>query len=134
MAIDEKEKLRGFVLTVLDFVKVPLFDSAKEPLRNCNNLRELRAAAADMVEMCQDITGEQLADLDSLLNEKGFPSLSEMRDRGLRRLREILSKERIRSDDDWRFVESYLSDVESDVLSGKERDAADRMLAEYEPT
>ena len=134
MANDEKEKLRGFVLTVLDYVKVPLFDCAQEPLRTCNNMRELRVAAADMVEMCQDMTGKQLADLDSLLNEKGFPSLSEMRDRNLRRLREILSKERIKSDDDWRFVESYLSDVDSDVLTGKERDAANRMLAEYDRT
>ena len=85
-----------------------------------------------MVEMCQDITGEQLSDLDNLLLEKGFPTLSEMRDRNLRRLREILSEERIRSADDWRFVESFLSDVDSEVLTSKDRETANRILAEYE--
>ena len=132
MAKDEKEGLRGFVLTILDFVKMPVSDWAMEPLRKCNKLRDLRTAAADMVEMCQDITGEQLSDLDNLLLEKGFPTLSEMRDRNLRRLREILSEERIRSADDWRFVESFLSDVDSEVLTSKDRETANRILAEYE--
>lgn len=113
---------------------MPVSDSAKEPLRKCDSLRELRTAAADMVEMCQDVTGQQLASLDNLLLEKGFPSLSEMRDRDLRRLRGILSKERIESEDDWRFVESYLADVESKPLTGKDRETANRILAEYDPT
>ena len=134
VARNEKEMLRGFVLTVLELGNTPFFEAAIEPLRRSNNVNELRSFAADLVEMYQDMVGQDLAELDKLLLERGFPSMSEMRDRNVRRLREILSTGRIKSNDDWRFVESYLSDVDSHVLTNKDRETANKILAEYDAT
>jgi hypothetical protein len=129
--MNERNQLRGFVLTVLDFVDLPVSDSDLGPIRKCNDLRGLRVAAADMVEICQDLDAQQVEQLDLLLRENGYPTLSEMRNHDLRRLRKILSQNRIVNDDDWRFVESYLSDVDSEVLTDKDRDVANRILVEY---
>ena len=132
METDEKDKLRGFVLTVLDYVSLPVPDSSIDPIRKTNDLRSLRTAATDMVEMCQELNAEQIGELDKLLLEKGYPSLTEMSDRSLQRLKNILSRNRIESNDDWRFVESYIADVDSQALVGEDRESANRLLAEYE--
>ena len=131
MATNEKDKLRGFVLTVLDYVGVTERNSSFDPIRRANDLRGLRTAAKDMVEMCQDLDTKRVAELDKLLKENDFPPLSEMRDRSLQRCRRILSQKKIRNDDEWRFLESYVSDVDSDVLTQGDREAANQLLGGY---
>jgi hypothetical protein len=91
-----------------------------------------RATATDMVDSCQNLTSQQVKQLDQLLVTSGFPTLSEMRDRSLQRLRRILSNRRVATVDEWRFLESYLSDVDSDVLTEEDRALANRILAEYD--
>jgi len=131
--MDEKEQLRGFILTVLDYVELPVPESALDPIRKSNQLRGLRAAATDMVEMCQDVDLQQVTKLDRRLLEQGLPSLSEMRDQSLRLFRSILSRNQIKTDDEWRLVESYISDVDSDTLTERDREHASSLLTDYEP-
>jgi hypothetical protein len=128
----EKERLRGFVLTIVEFIGLPVDEPALEPIRACNNLRGLRMAATDMIDSCQDLTSQQVKQLDQLLVTSGFPTLSEMRDRSLQRLRRILSNRRVATVDERRFLESYLSDVDSDVVTEEDRALANRILAEYD--
>jgi hypothetical protein len=62
----EKERLRGFILTIVEFVGLPVDESALEPIRACNNLRGLQMAVTEMVDSCQDLTSQQVKQLDQI--------------------------------------------------------------------
>ena len=85
-----------------------------------------------MVEMCEDLAADQVAALDARLAGDGLPTLSEMRDRRYRSLLTVLSRGRIESDDEFRLVNSFVSDVDSPHLSEPTRAKASRLLGAYE--
>jgi hypothetical protein len=129
---EELEQLRGFCLAVIDQVGVSFSEEALEPIRTSRSLRGLREAARDMVEMCVDLEGEQLAALDARLARAGLPTLSLMRDRRYRSLLTVLSRGRIESDDEFRVVSGFASDVEPGHLSPDARAKANALLGAYE--
>ena len=137
---DERAQLRGFVLRVLDFMVGRLSDpdaasllkNGRDPIRRSQSLRGLREAASDMVEWCQDLTPEMVAELDQGLSGVGLPSLSAMRDHRYRSLIGILARKRISSESDYRLLAGWLADVGDPLLSTVDRDRAERMLAEFQ--
>jgi hypothetical protein len=129
---DELEQLRGFSLAVLEELGVSLSAEALEPIRASRSLRGLREAARDMVEMCQDINGDQLVALDARLARAGLPTLSLMRDHRYRAFSAVLVRGRIDSDDEFRLVNSFVSDVEVGQLSEEARATATVLLGRYE--
>ena len=129
---DEREQLRGFALAVLDQVGVSASQSALEPLRTTRSLRGLREAARDMVEMCEDLRIDQVEALDERLAWEGLPTLSLMRDSRHRSFLNVLSRGRIESDEEFRLINSYVSDVDSPHLSEEARAKANALLSEYE--
>lgn len=129
---DEHEQLRGFSLVVLDQLGSPFSEESLAPIRTTKSLRGLREAARDMVEMCEDLAANQVAALDARLARDGLPTLSEMRDRRYRNLLTVLSRGRIESDDEFRLVNSFVSDVDSPHLSGPARAKANALLGAYE--
>jgi hypothetical protein len=129
---DEHEQLRGFSLTVLEQLGVSFSEDSLAPIRTTRSLRGLREAAHDMVEMCEDLAADQVSALDARLARDGLPTLSEMRDRRYRSLLTVLSRGRIESDDEFRLVNSCVSDVESTHLSGSTRAKASELLGAYE--
>jgi hypothetical protein len=129
---DELEQLRGFSLAVLDELGVSFSEEALEPIRTSRSLCGLREAARDLVEMREDLAGEQLAGLDARLARAGVPTLSLMRDRRYRSLLAALSRGRIESDDEFRLVNGFVSDVEPDHLSPEARAKANALLGVYE--
>ncbi len=130
--MDELNQLRGFALEVWKFSFGEVPDWILEPLRKSKSLRGCREAANDMVEMCQDLSEEQIADLDSKLKSKGLPSLTMMRDKRFTQFLKVLSQNRIKSNDEFRLVNNFVSDTASPFLSDSSRDAANALLAEYE--
>ena len=131
---DEIEQLRGFSLAVLESIGLALSPESLEPIRTTRSLRGLREAARDMVEMCQDLTADQVAAFDLRLVDDGLPTLTQMRDRRYRSLLAILSRGRIRSDDEYRLVNSFVSDIDAPHLSPDARSKANVLLASYEST
>lgn len=129
---NEQERLRAFILTVLEYVNIPMFDSAVEPIRNCNLASGLRMAMNDTVELCEDLKPEQVVELDALLSAKQLPTLTQMTDRRYVEMKKILQRNRIRSDDEWRMIEGYMGALDTKCLSAEERDRAMRLLADYE--
>ena len=87
--------------------------------------------AADMVECCQDLVGDDLSTLDGLLRAQQLPTLTAMRDRSYRRALQILARDAIRNESEWHVLNAYVTDVEDRVLSPEERARADRLLHEY---
>ena len=105
---EEVEQLRGFSLAVLEHLRLEFPRDVLEPLRTTRSLRGLREAAGD-----------------------GLPTLTLMRDRRYRSLLEILSRGRIASDEEFRLVNGFVSDLDTH-LSGAARDAAEALMQAYE--
>jgi hypothetical protein len=130
----EREQLRGFSLAVLDELQISTSEWALEPLRTTTSVRGLCEAARDMVEMCEDLPADQVAALDARLVREGLPTLSLMRDARYRDFLRVLSRGRIESAEEFRLVNSYISDVDSPHLSPEARSTANALLGEFEST
>ena len=129
---DEIEQLRGFSLAVIDHLGWGVPSEALEPLRSTRSVRGLRDAARDMVEMCQDLGPDQVAALDTRLARVGLPTLTLMRDRRYRELLEVLSRGRIRSDEEFRLVNGFVSELDTPDLSLSARHAAEALMRAFE--
>jgi hypothetical protein len=131
-AVTELEQLRGFALTVWEFCGLQLTDEDRERICKSKSIRGVREAARDMVEMCQDFNPAQVAVLDERLARDGLPTLSAMRNRTYRELLQILTRGEIRSDEEFRLVSAFVSDVDSRHLSDADRAQADALMYAYE--
>ena len=129
---DELEQLRGFSLAVLAELQAAFSEEALQPIRSTRSLRGLRDAARDMVEMCEDLSSDRVAALDARLAREGLPTLSLMRNRRYQSLLAVLSRGQIRSDDEFRLVTGFASDLEAAHLSSEARAKANALLAAYE--
>ena len=92
----------------------------------------VRQAAGDVVEWAQDLSDEQVSALDAQLRESNLPTLTAMREATYRQALHVLSRGAIRSDEEWRLLEGYLSNADSGVLSESERSVATEIIANYE--
>ena len=88
--------------------------------------------ARDVVEACQDLNHEQVADLDHELSIAGLPTLTAMRDRRYLHLLHVLAKHRVESEEEFRLLSSYLADVGPDALDPEFVSAAADLMFEYE--
>lgn len=127
---DEKEQLRGFALCVLPRVARPVSAEALAPIRTSNSLRGLREAARDMVEACADLDPQQLAELDSELHAAGLPSVTFMRNARRTEFARIVSRGSIETSDEYRLLDSFVSDLESGLDEGT-RALVERLLVEF---
>ena len=138
----EFDKLRAFVAVGFDYV----YDSTPiapehHPAAVADGmwaaspgtaLRGLRAAAADVVEMLQDLKGDDLIAFEKRLAENDAPSLAAMRAQRVGDVFRILSRAAIRDDDEWRIVNAVVNDMSDHSLDEASRALAQRLLGEYE--
>ena len=92
-------------------------------------LSGVRQAANDMIEASQGIYGESLARIDIELKKLGCPTLSNMRKKGYKKLLQILSRSKIKNEDEWRLLRSF---VESEFLNNEESQQTQALLDEFE--
>lgn len=128
----EREQLRRFVLTILDELRIPIREQALAPLQTAASIRGLREATRDMVEMCEALSADQVASLDARLARSGLPTLFLMRDGRYRDFLRVLTRGQINSAEEFRLVNSYVSDVDSPHLSPEVRSSAGVLLAAFE--
>ncbi len=89
----------------------------------------IRQAARDMVEASQDVQGEELNRIDNKLNELNLPSLTNMRQKDLSKFLQILSRNKVKNEDEWYLLRSYL---ESEELDENMRLNAQQLLDKFE--
>ncbi|MGI9343731.1 MAG: hypothetical protein ACR2QV_12915, partial [Gammaproteobacteria bacterium] len=87
----ELEQLRGFVLSIIDHTGLDASEADLAPIREAKNVNGMRQAARDMIEMCQDLPADEVAELDKRLEDSGLPTLTAMRDVRYRDLLQVLS-------------------------------------------
>jgi hypothetical protein len=95
-------------------------------------LRGLREAAADVVELMQDLDDAQLAAFELRLKEAGAPSLSAMREGRVGDLFGILHRGTIRNEVEWRLTNAAVSDPTDQILDAPARELAESLLKDYE--
>jgi hypothetical protein len=95
-------------------------------------LSSLREAAADVVEMMQELDEPQVEAFEQQLARAGAPSLAGMRQGRVRELFAILHRGTIRDDDEWRIVTAAVADATNRVVDAPTRELADTLLHAYE--
>ena len=93
--------------------------------------RSLQMSVTDNLELLQDLRGAELRELDALLASRGAPTLSAMRTRSKRHLSQLLKREALESDEEFRALAVVLSAIDNQ-LTPKQVQAANKLLAEYE--
>jgi hypothetical protein len=88
-------------------------------------------AARDAVEWCQDLAGEELVRLDSELAAKGLPTLSAMRNAMCRKALAVLTRGRVRTEEEWCLLNGFVANDADRVLSPTERNDAERLVHEF---
>lgn len=91
----------------------------------------LRQAINDSVDGLQDLTYEQVAQLDTALRGAGIVTLTELRRRHSRKYKSILKRGLIRNDTEFYLIKAILDDC-ADMLAGPERDNLASMLLAFE--
>jgi hypothetical protein len=95
-------------------------------------LKGIRMAVGDFLEMTRDFTPQQVADADTAFAAAGAPLLSTMRAKIWRKVPKILARGKIRSEVEYYLVIERLNDMGPDGLEGPDRELADRLVAEFE--
>jgi hypothetical protein len=137
--MNERERLTGFMLGAVDFLRRQCSDGsfdrfaegAKVALQRSGPISGWRQAAGDTVEMCQDLSSAAVAQLDAELLAANLPTLTQMRNRQFRKIQAILDRGAIRSEAQYRLLDSVLSDTAGTILTEAERVRADQLLAAY---
>jgi len=133
--MNELDQLKRFVLCVYEFIEqlsgAHMDLAAAAAIEASSSLPGLRAASSDMIECTQDFDGGMLAQLEERLASQNLPSLALMRSRQGRLIAEIVARGEIRSEDECRLILSVLSDVDSLILSGTNREIAEQLVADF---
>ncbi len=128
----EIDQLRGFLLTVFEYLELPISDEAMQPILHGNSITGFRQAVTDAVEFHEDLKPSQIRELDLLLSEQGLPTLSAMSEKKFRSLLTILGRGQIRSESEYYIVKSYVVDVDSIVISDDNRRLGEQLIVDYE--
>lgn len=73
----------------------------------------VRMGFNDFVEMTQDISGEALEAIDTILNENGAYTLTQARDKGYCRVMQLMGFSKIKKEEDAFLIKSIVDSVDS---------------------
>ena len=97
-------------------------------------LKGLREAVRDLLEMTQDLRGPELAELDQFLSSNGAPTITQLRAVRVRALFKIQDTGIVRTEEDYRLLQTALSDMSSELLTPETRALGESLLAAYQPS
>lgn len=126
----EKEQLVDFALYMLSRASMAhhLPDNPREKWMSYP-ISGVRQAANDMLELGSDLKSEEVAEIDAELKRLGIPTLTAMLDKNYRKFLSIESRNKVRSEDDWRILRAL---VETDKLNERQIQNSLRLMAEFE--
>ncbi len=91
----------------------------------------LRMGVNDTLEQLQDLEGEGLEALDSLLSARDLPTLSFLRDGRNRRVLTLLSRRRLEKEEDAFLIKGILDGGERELFTAEQRSKMETLLGEY---
>ena len=95
-------------------------------------MRRMQEATRDMVEWGPDLSPGRLLELDSRLASLGLPTFSLMRTKRASELSRILARGGIASEDEYRLLNSVVSNLDTPELTPADRGLAERLLGEFQ--
>jgi hypothetical protein len=90
----------------------------------------LKAAFADLAEMTMALNRGRIAELDRLLGDEGFPTLTELQFRHGRRIRRLLRAGRLKTEDDAVALKGM---IDAGLLSEEQRATALLLIDCFRP-
>ena len=130
--MNEIERLKGFILTIIEYTQLSVTKESLKPILDSNSKSGLRMAAKDMAEVYEDLDSGDILKLDEKLLDKSLPSLTQMYQKSFRDFLKILSKGRITNDDQFRLVNSLVSNIDNSSISDEDRSIAEALMVKYE--
>ena len=127
----EREVETKFLEAVWSRLAGPLLDSAPMDFGTFSR-RQLDMVLGDTAEMVRALSTKQLEELDRELEGEGLPIASAILSDTSKRVRRLLERGKLLTDDEFRLLNGWVSDVEGSWLTAGERELAGSMLAEYE--
>ncbi len=126
----EKEKLVGFTIALMEELGPAEFlDYVDREAWLKSPIAGVRQAANDMLEATGDIAGDELNRLNTVLSDKGLPTLSNMRDKSFKKVIQLLSRNKLKSEDEWRLLRAF---TETSLLGKAETEQAQMLMDHYE--
>jgi hypothetical protein len=89
----------------------------------------IRQFANDMIEATNGIDDEKLKRIDQILTNKELPTLSNMREKGYKKVIQLLFRNKVKSENELRALRAY---VETDILNSQEKYQTPVLMDEYE--
>jgi len=134
----EKEKLKWFCVELLTFInqtepeEISFISSMIKIAEKTNNKVGINSLVSDLLEMSEDFKGEKLDTLNEILQSKKLPTLTYMRAKKSRLVLSIISRGAIKTDDEFRLLNSFLDDAIGKNTDSKTIETIDALLFEYE--
>lgn len=138
--ITEMSFIKDWCLVIMDFLEeVYPTDETSEAFRQIINdasdkgdIRGLRILYNDVNEMVHGISKSNLVVLNRKLNIKFGMDLDTVKKDNMVRIREILQKGYLESDDEYRFVSSMIDEIYIDGCRKDKIDAIYKLMDDYE--
>jgi len=100
----EKEILTDFCILIISECGLSMSED-KSSWQKCP-ISGIRQAANDMLEMTRDLNHEQLKVLDAKLEALELPTVTKMRQKNYKKTLQILSREKVKNEAEWRILRS----------------------------
>jgi hypothetical protein len=128
----EVEKLRGFILTTYEFAGLGVSDESLAPIKADGPVTGFRMAARDCAECYEDFNSKKIEELDLLLLSKGLPTITQMYNKNYQKFLSLISKSKIKTDEQFRLLNSFVTEQNGKLASIEERNKAQQLMGTYE--
>ncbi|WP_163131043.1 hypothetical protein [Agarivorans sp. Alg241-V36] len=134
----ELNRLKEFCVEVLEYInrteheEIPFLKDMIKVVSSFKNKRDINSTVSEVIEMSQDYTGEKLELLNETLEAKNLPSLTFMRSKESRLVLSIVQRGAIKTDDEFRLLNSYLNETSTKKSSSVSIESVNSLLRAYE--
>ena len=150
LTADQQKKLdhmKEWCLTIQEFIIGKTGETASVAEKEVNSmardilidtyrkksLRGMRCIFNDSNEWARGGTRAEIDELNQLLREKFGEDLTNQSDRDRKRIRQILKRGRIHTENECRLVESHIDEIYADPANDEELQALNKLLLAFEP-
>ena len=137
--IEELLFLKEWNCTVIDyFIKKeadPLFKQFHQVIIesfNKNNIKGLKTAYTDNNDMARDLPPSDLNELNQILREKFGYDLTKANDQNLAKIKRIVQKGHLKTDDEFRLLLNRVDDIYADDNMKDEVEILNKLMHDYE--
>ena len=123
--------LSGIQLKDLGNLNPITISNAQEKESMSMAIKGLKASLGDCLTMGNHLTGDQFANLNKLLEKKGYPNIKILSKKIRGTYKTILKNQKIKNDDEYYFIKEILCDLEYPIKKA-DRDNLEKILYAYE--